>query len=64
MLSGVQWEGYGGHWYGLREGKLCDVERCAVGMLWGHGYGVREGEEMCAGYRYGGLLCDVRQITM
>jgi hypothetical protein len=26
MLSGVQWEGYGGHEYGVREGKLCVLD--------------------------------------
>jgi hypothetical protein len=44
MLGDVQCEGYGGHGYGVRKGKVCDVGRCAVGRLWGHAYGVREGK--------------------
>jgi hypothetical protein len=36
MLSGVQWEGYGGHGYGVREGKVCVMLR---GVQW-EGYGV------------------------
>jgi hypothetical protein len=64
MLSGVQLEGYGGNGYGVRKGKVCDVERCAEGRLWGSWVWGEGEERMCTGYRYGVLLCDVRQITV
>jgi hypothetical protein len=45
---------------------VCDVERCAVGRLWGHGYGVREGNVcvMLSGVQwkgYGGYGYGVRR---
>jgi hypothetical protein len=60
MLSGVQWEVYGGHGNDVREGKMCVM---LSGMQWegngGHGNGVREGEvydvERCEVGRLWGL---------
>jgi hypothetical protein len=38
---------------------VCDVEQCAVEMLWMSSVWLEGQEGMCTGYRYGTVLCDV-----
>jgi hypothetical protein len=43
---------------------VCDVEQCAVEMLWMSCIWHEEEEGMCTGYRYGTAFCDVMQSTV
>jgi len=43
---------------------VCDVEQCAVEMLWVLSIWHQEQEGMCTGYRYGTAFCDVMQSAV
>jgi hypothetical protein len=43
---------------------VCDVEQCAVEMLWMLCIWYEEQEGMCTGYRCGTAFCDVMKSTV